>query len=132
MKPFNLEAAKNGAKLVTCVGEPARILCYDYLLYNLEKEIVEKCIAAAIKIKINDCECEDIHYFNYDGENLLDINSKLFIETKKKQGWINILREKNSGILFSGTIYDTEEKAKNLILSDDYEEVAIKKIEWEE
>ena len=62
----------------------------------------------------------------------MDINSKLFIETKKKQGWINILREKNSGILFSGTIYDTEEKAKNLILSDDYEEVAIKKIEWEE
>lgn len=132
MKPFNLEAAKNGAKLVTGEGEPARILCYDFLLYNFEKEILVKCIAAAIKSKINDCECEYVHFFNYDGENLLESNSKLFIETKKKQGWINILREKNSGTLFSGTIYDTEEKAKNLILSDDYEEVAIKKIEWEE
>lgn len=29
MKPFDLEAAKKGAKLVTRLGRPVRIVCYD-------------------------------------------------------------------------------------------------------
>lgn len=132
MKPFNLEAAKNGAKLVTEEGKPARIFCYDFLSYNFEQRRLEKCIAAAIKDKFNDCECEYVHFFNYDGENLSENNSKLFIETNKKQGWLKISREKESGQLFGGIICNTEEEAQNLIFSDHYETVAIGKIEWEE
>lgn len=29
MKPFDLQAAKNGAKVCTCDGRPVRIICYD-------------------------------------------------------------------------------------------------------
>ncbi len=33
-KPFDLAAAKAGAKVITRAGQPARIICYDYKYYD--------------------------------------------------------------------------------------------------
>jgi hypothetical protein len=81
-KKFDLEAAKNGAPVITRDGRPARIICFDRK-HNLNN------IVALIE---NSEGVEVALLFYSGGEYYSDIESDndLFIAPVKKNGWINI------------------------------------------
>ena len=118
LKPFDLEAAKQGKPVCTRDGGKARILCYD--LKGAEYPIV-----AAIETR--DCFIESI--FSYDKNGRFDHdtenNNDLMMLPEKKEGYANIYRSQ---------IYDTLERAKEAYKrtcnDDNYLQTI--KIEWEE
>lgn len=74
-KPFNVEAAKSGAKVVTRDGKPARILVYDLKDENYK-------LAVAIQTQSEEPYSEEVYSFTEDGRyNKKSPNYKdLFIE----------------------------------------------------
>ena len=116
MKPFNLEAAKNGAKVVTRGGNSVRLFCFDYKNDDFP-------IAGAI----DDGDGEETETWCKDGfcysSNSVS-HCDLFMAPTKKSGWINIYRNDVS------EIYDNEKEAKE----GSAEEFVIDTlfIEWEE
>ena len=122
LKQFNLEEylANPSKKVVTRDGESVRIICTDY--YG------EKPIIAKIE------ECEHSYPFYEDGKFLSygePSNLDLFFATEKKEGWINMYKNKD-GISWIGPEYfatkeEAEKTGKRYI---DY--MATIKIEWEE
>ena len=76
MRPFDLEAAKQGAKVITREGLPVRIFCYDL------KEGVYTILAA-----IDYGDEEDHHTFTKDGKLSVfsdDTNLDLFMAPEKR------------------------------------------------
>ena len=57
---------------------------------------------------------------DYDG------NLDIFFAPEKHEGWVNIYRDLESGELYCGYVYDSEEEAKKR------GSIATVKIEWEE
>jgi hypothetical protein len=80
-KKFDLEAAKNGAPVVTRCGNVARVICYDRK--NADFPII------ALEDNDGDEVCA-----SYTKEGMLfksrETDSDLFIAPVKKNGWINI------------------------------------------
>jgi hypothetical protein len=81
-KKFDLEAAKNGAPVITRDGKPARIICFD-LKYG----------KYPLGVAVDYGEHEDIKTYSVDGvfrvgrkDNKLDLS----MAPVKKKGWINI------------------------------------------
>ena len=117
MKHFNLdEYLKNPSrKVVTRDGESVRIICTDY--YG-EKPIIAKIEG-----------CEHSYPFYEDGRFLSygePSNCDLFFAPEKHEGWVNVYRDLESGELYCGYVYDSEEEAKKR------GGIATVKIEWEE
>lgn len=123
MKPFNLEAAREGKPVCTRDGRPARIICFDRkssfpIVANIEDHGIEITQAYDNKGKFSHQE---------------ETNSDLMMATEKKQGWINIYRQSINGKVTTqtGIVYSTKEDA---IISKsklgDY--LATVPIEWEE
>jgi len=83
MKPFDLEAAKAGAPVITRDGRPARIICFD--------REGNYPVVALIKINGND---ESIHTYTSDGINhkFHETYSDLLMDTVKKKAWVNIYK----------------------------------------
>jgi hypothetical protein len=111
MKPFDLEAAKKGAPVCTRDGGNARIVCFD----RKDDEF-----------PIVDGETED--FYSFTSEGCYHTNSKdeldLMMQSVKKEGWINIYNNNESGSI----IYDSKDDALKSAVS---ECVATIKIEWE-
>lgn len=120
LKPFDLEAAKNGAKVVTRYGRPARIICWDYHSGIIDYHIVA-CVdrQELLYVYTNKGEC-------YHGMTAYD----LFMAPVKREGWVNLYRSKN-GDIYPSPIYNTKDEA---IASKRgvYHYIDTLKLEWEE
>ena len=117
MKPFDLEAAKAGAPVVTRNGKKARIICFD--LYNGAYVLVA--------LITQDDGREGVVLTKKDGRHctiLDDSTHDLFMAPVKKEGWLNIY-PKNC----SSEIYPTIGFAD---LIGHQSRVACVKVEWEE
>ena len=126
MKEFNLEEyLKNPSRqVVTRYGKRVRIICTDY-----ENR---KPIVGLVKEKE-----ENIFTFTKDGK-LLENGEKSFVDLFflpiKKEGWINLYKDRSSAYP-SNFIFETEKKAQeeaSEVLKEYGKFIATIKIEWEE
>ena len=122
LKPFNLKEylANPSRKVVTRDGENVRIICTDY--YG------EKPIIAKIE------ECEHSYPFYEDGKFLSygePSNLDLFFDTEKKEGWINIYKNKAGVTWISPKYFSTKEEAEKEGKTRTCSVTTIKR-EWEE
>lgn len=124
LKPFDLEAAKQGKPVCTRDGRKARIISFD--------RHDEDCSIIALVVDSKNAECEEVIDYTLDGicnENIINHNNyDLMMLNKKKEGWLNIYKD------FEDTffcIYPTEKEAlKDGETEKDY--ITTIKIEWEE
>lgn len=124
LKPFDLEAAKQGKPVCTRDGRKARIICFDrkFLFKGVSYPII------ALVTAKEEITCG----YNEKGkiliENDMPYKDDLMMLPEKKEGWINIYKD------FEDTVccaYLTKEDAlKNRSIEDDY--ITTIKIEWEE
>ena len=126
MKEFNLnEYLKNPSqKVVTRDGREVRIICTD--AKNDEP------IIALVYNKIRDEE--NVYTYNKDGYFYKNNDSclDLFFAPIKREGWVNLYKDKKENITYlPGIIHDSEKEAKEAIKGDP-EFIATTKIEWEE
>lgn len=124
MKPFDLEAAKNGAAVCTRDGRDARIICFDR---KLDCNSVERQIIALIERDYK----EILEIFTKDGKcrSIGDSGSDLFMKSVKKEGWINIYPGVyKSRLACSSDVYNSKEYAKSVAADG---EICVR-IEWEE
>ena len=126
MKEFNLtEYLKNPSqKVITRDGRDVRIICTDAK--------GDEPIIALVYNNIR--EEENVYTYNRDGYFYGDNDSclDLFFAPTKKEGWINLFKDKEINYPYiPGIIHDSEEDAKEAIKGDpDF--IATIKIEWEE
>ena len=126
MKEFNLtEYLKNPSqKVVTRDGRNVRIICTDAK--------GDEPIIALVYNNIR--EEENVYTYNRDGSFYGDNYDclDLFFAPIKKEGWINLFKDKEINYPYiPGIIHDSEEEAKEAIKGDpDF--IATIKIEWEE
>ena len=126
MKEFNLdEYLKNPSqKVVTRDGREVRIICTDAK--------GDEPIIALVYNNIR--EEENVYTYNRDGYFYGDNDSclDLFFAPVKKEGWVNLFKDKEINYPYiPGIIHDSEEDAKEAIKGDpDF--IATIKIEWEE
>ena len=119
MKPFDLkEYLKNPErKVVTRDGRAVKIYCTNYCSPNFP-----------IVAQIEDRNFSEI--FTIDGHYSRDkqeSRNDLFFATGKREGWVNIYRNKTNGESYCGKIYASEEEAKTQT-----DILTTIKIEWEE
>ena len=119
MKAFTLEEyLKNPErKVVTRDGRAVKIHCTNY--YSSMFPIVAQIEGN----KVSQSFAEDGRYACDERDSPND----LFFEYGKREGWVNIYRNKTNGESFCGKIYASEEEAK--AQSDGFTTI---KIEWEE
>lgn len=121
MKPFNLELAKEGAKVCTRDGRPARIICFD------RKHAYP--IVALVQHEFKKYE-EDLTTHCNDGKRCptQEQRDDLFMAPEKKEGWIVIY---SCGDPIAGrVIYKTKEEARKDAVGPNNPQIV--KIEWEE
>ena len=126
MKEFNLtEYLKNPSqKVVTRDGREVRIICT-----NMKNEDDYKIVALVEQKKYGG---EEILCYRKSGRDNYCPDFDLLFDTIKKEGWVNIYKDKNEDITYlSGIIHDSEKEAKEAIKGDP-EFIATIKIEWEE
>lgn len=120
MKQFNLEEyLKNPSrKVVTRDGSKVRIICT-----NKKGD----CPIVAL-ITTLDGVAEETVIYKENGKFFGDTSYKydLFFAPEKHEGWVNVYRDLESGELYCGYVYDSEEEAKKR------GGIATVKIEWEE
>ena len=127
MKQFNLEEyLKNPSKkVVTRDGRNVRIICTDAKL--------ESTPIVAMVDK-GDGNKESLVTYTKDGKFMgyIDANCDLFFASKKHEGWMNVYRDRDTGITNLGVIlYTSREEAEEAGEGDIYY-VSTAKIEWEE
>ena len=81
MKPFNLEAAKAGAQVITRDGRKARIVCFDRASSSGKYPLV---------VLIESCEDELPLAYTMNGESRIIPNDDLFMAPVKEERWVNI------------------------------------------
>lgn len=123
LKPFDIEAAKQGKPVCTRDGRKARIICFD------AKRKDEKNIIALIPSKEYP-EFEDLIAYpnngNYHGGHEND--GDLMMLPEKKEGWVNLCKNNNGDTLTVGVFPNREEAVCNCPPSY----LCTIKIEWEE
>ena len=128
MKPFDLEAAKRGEPVCTRDGRNVRILDYD-----LETEAGNRIVAA---VMTDGYETAETYFLNgvmrSDGtKSCWD----LMLKSIKKEGWINIFKDRNCvdpDVILTTRVFETEKQAKWAAENRDAQHIATIKIEWEE
>ena len=126
MKEFNLEEFKKNPnqKVVTRNGRKVRIICTDY---KNDYPIIGLITIEKNKELAYNFQKNGRFYFS-EKKSSLD----LFFAPIKREGWVNLYKEKDEDITHSpGIIYDSEEDAKEAIKGDP-EFITTIKIEWEE
>jgi hypothetical protein len=113
MKPFNLEEALAGAKVITGCGEPATDIAY----FPSENSVYK--VGAVIN--------GGVRFFTVDGhfrDKKHDFICDLFMAPVKSEGWINIYKSRKLGYC----VHKTEEEAQ----ASSSGRIACVRIEWEE
>lgn len=119
MKPFNLEAAKQGQPVCTRDGRKARIICFD----RFDRKEANKQIVTLVQ----DDDREFPYCHDLEGKYLPNNNLDLMMLSKKHEGWVNV--HKLVIGYETGKIYATEEEAKAVACTGC---MATVKIEWYE
>lgn len=121
MKQFDLEAAKNGAKVTTEGGHEVRIICTD----------ANNILPVVALITIGDREV--VRKYSSKGSQEVGYNNKyrLGMASVKKTGWINLYlrNDVNDVGIFTSDIYTDEKTARLGAMHTCIDTV---KIEWEE
>lgn len=123
LKPFDLEKAKQGAKVITRDGRPARIICWDR---------VESTYPIVALVKDKDGTDVDIETYTLDGACVAEqeYNLDLFMNPTIVERWVNVYKNEYEGY-YNGCYYETEQEARQHIV--DYSDwVTTTKITWEE
>lgn len=118
LKPFDLEAAKQGKPVCTRDGCKARIICFDSTLKNYPLVVLVDGKAGE-------------YPYTYTAEGKFDEDGKnsdfdLMMLLEKKEGWVNIYK----GGLLDTKSYSSKEEAVSKASQTDYADTI--KIEWEE
>ena len=81
LKPFNLEAAKQGKPVCTRDGRKARIICFD-----------RESVASIVALIMDDNNREEIHSYYEDGKSARtqEYRYDLMMLSEKRKGWINV------------------------------------------
>ena len=125
LKPFDLEKAKQGGRVITRDGRNVRIICWDlkYDMYPIVALVMDK-----------DGTEEEIETFTLDGECVAEqkYDFDLFMAPTIVERWVNVYKNKNEGY-FYGRYYDSEQEAlENYIEYKNAKYIATAKIVWEE
>lgn len=125
MKEFDLKAAKAGKAVCTRDGRAARIICWD----KKDKDNLLKTPIIAL-IDINGDEI--IRYYDKNGIDPISSNSAdyLMMTSEKKEGWVNLYKEKDGSLGCSMIRCSKEEAVSHIIHKRIYVDTV--KIEWEE
>ncbi|SUE33641.1 hypothetical protein [Rikenella microfusus] len=120
LKPFDLEAAKAGAKVVARDGSPVRIICFDAAGVSPIVGLVSNLFGETpVAYMENGCLCL--------GEApYLDLR----MAPVKQTGWVNIYRNGDE-VLTSTAVYATQEEAMPSIRTEG-SYIATVPVEWEE
>lgn len=103
MKPFDLEAAKAGAPVITRDGRPARIICFDkigsewpliVLIYNGDSERLNGFTLKGTMWKSQEPDPRD-----------------LFMAPVKKEGWVILYKSKFGNVYPYPQVYKTKQDA---------------------
>ena len=124
LKPFSLEAAKQGKPVCTRNGNRARIICFD------RKYGTDSLIVALVTI-------DNIEYtYSYDNDGLFisgkESNVDLMILTQKKEGWVNIVRGSDGKSHMGRGIFQSKEEAEDAIKAFSDNLIDTIKVSWEE
>ena len=125
LKPFNMEEARKGKKVIDDEGHEVRILCFDKSGDNYP-------VVALIKDD-NGYEC--LKQFTKEGMYITTGETKMDLKMAPvdKQGWVNLYRSSQTGKVYCGeTICDSEYRAKEIHENDGDEKVDIVRIRWTE
>lgn len=123
LKPFDIEAAKAGAKVVTRSGQPVRIICTDRRGY--ERPIVTLIDGPNGEITLS---CR-INGRLYDSDESM---SDLFMAPVKRSGWVKLYRSLSGNIMAGSLVYESESAARDHIQSGYGHHIATVPVEWEE
>lgn len=125
LKPFNMEEAKKGKKVIDAEGHEVRILCFDKSGDNYP-------VVALIK---DGSGFECLKQFTKKGmyvttgETVMDLK----MLPVDKQGWVSLYRSSQTGEVYCGeTICDSEYRAEEIHENDGDEKVDIVRIRWTE
>lgn len=121
LKPFDLEAAKQGKPVCTRDGRKARILCFDRFCCD-EISTIVACVLS------KDGKDENVIIYSSDGfmaDKQHPCADDLMMLPEKKEGWVNIYRSQ---------IYNNLEKAKEAYkrTNNDNNYLQTIRVEWEE
>lgn len=125
LKPFDLEAARNGKPVCTRDGRSARIVCFDRKGYNM---------FPIVALIMNGDRENDIYTYRPNGTWYNSVNESdkdLMMLPEKHEGWINVIKNQDNYYYCKG-VFDTEEYARNNEANYTGLAVATVKIEWEE
>lgn len=121
LKPFDLEKAKAGARVVTRDGRNVRIICWDRVHTDYP-------VVALVERK--DETKEDTETYTLDGacvegeKNSID----LFMAPAIVEKWVNVYKMYDG--YYYGRFYDSEQEA--FVNKDDNEYITTTKVSWEE
>lgn len=107
MKPFDIEAAKRGEKVITRDGREVRIICFDR---------VNKIYPIIGLVRHKD-KSEGVYSFDINGSQFGNGFSKeldLFMAPKKKTLWY-CLAKSETGRIFTSSLYSSEEYMSELL-----------------
>lgn len=126
MKRFSLQEylANPSRKVVTRSGLSVRILCTD-------AKSTHPIVALVRRLDNEDITCN----FKEDGTLLENEENDrdLFFYVAKKEGFVNLYREKEYGAIDLGYFHKTEEEAlEEKYEKGEHERIATVKLEWEE
>ena len=131
IKPFNLEAAKQGKPVCTRDGRKGRIIAFDRRLFY--KNVSYPILAL---VERSDGE-DDVCGYNEKGKVLIEDGAEykddLMMLPEKKEGWVNVYTNidvENSR--YCSTIYASKEEALNNISKVLGHYISTGKTEWEE
>lgn len=126
LKPFDLEAAKSGAPVITRDGRPARIIYSEAKsIYNIIALVEDGGDERPISVAT-------------DGVNGLGpSNNDLFMVSVKHEGWVNMYKTgcaSGDDILVhrAGNIFKTYEAAKDTATRECDTYIGTFRVEWEE
>ena len=123
MKPFNLEEAKSGKPVVTRLGRPVRILCWDAKGSDPIVALIDLDTTSYV------VTCDESGIFSAGCKSDQD----LFMKSEVKEGYIFFeLSEvyKKTGIIETFGVFESFEDASEL--SNSYNNPIISKITWKE
>lgn len=121
LKPFNLDAAKQGKPVCTRDGCKARILCFD----RKDNTPIVALIERVDDIEILQCYHNDGKCFHYETSN-----NDLMMFPEKKEGWVNVYKGID-GVTLSQYPYTSKDEA---IKESDilFGRIDTIKVSWEE
>lgn len=104
MKPFNLDAARAGAAVITRDGRSARIICTDKLSTD--------CYSVIALVK--GVDSEKLHSYTVKGEHDAGLVGPhdLFMAPVKREGWVNVYKRRDLSPYVGNGVYPSEEDAK--------------------